>query len=195
VADLHAHLIGLEAQLREQVDRGEDALGVGDGRVEAEDVDVPLPELPATAFLRSLGAAEVGRAEPLDRLGELRGLRGDHARERGRELGADGHLALAAVGKVEQLVDDALAALDLVEVERLEDRPVDLLEAVADGDAPPRVDEVIPPRHVAGVVVARAFGSLELGHGGHRGGNESISRFAQPLKRPRRRVQSVDSLT
>src|ERR1051325_3086346 len=100
--------------------------------------------------------------EPLGGLGEGVGLGCVHAGEGGGELGAQGVGFFAALAREgEELGDDALAGLDGVEVEVLEDRAVDLVEAVADGGGAPGLEDEAAARGVEGVEVAGAFGGLE----------------------------------
>ena len=67
-------------------------LAPGFRRFAAEHVDVPLKKFAQPAFLRALGAETAGNAEPFDRARQAVGLRGDHAREGGREFRAEGEL-------------------------------------------------------------------------------------------------------
>ena len=83
------------------------------------------------------------QAEPLDWLGQRLGASGHHAGQGRRHLRAEGKLSPAAVGEVEELGDDFVAALDPVQIEMLEGRAVVFDESVAQGDAPPAVGDPV----------------------------------------------------
>ena len=115
------------------------------------------------AALRALGTEERRGAEPLRGLGERTGPGRVHAGEGGSELGAEGVVLLAAVApEREELGDDALAALDGVQLQVLEGRAVDLVEAVDDGGAAPGLGNVTAARGVQGVEIACPLGGLHL---------------------------------
>ena len=86
--------------------------------------------------------------------------REDHARERGRHLGAERHVLAVLVDEVVHLLGDLLAALALVELLVLEHRRVVLLEREAAGRRAEVAEEPGLQPHLLGEEVARARGRL-----------------------------------
>ena len=163
VADLHAHVRGPEPEPRERAHGDADHLRIDRGALDAEQVDVPLEELAEPAALWALGAKEARHREPLDRHGQLRRASRRHARERRRELRPKRVVVAAArPAEAEQLADDPLAALRGVQLEVLEGRAVDLVEAERNARLAPRRLDAPPHRHLGGVEVAGALRCLEL---------------------------------
>ena len=73
--------------------------------------------------------------------------------------------AIALVGEVVQLTHDLVPALGGVEIERLQRRPVILLEPVAGGHRTPGLEDVGAEREIGGVKITKARQGLGL-HGG-----------------------------
>ncbi|MEI9896116.1 MAG: hypothetical protein WDN28_20190 [Chthoniobacter sp.] len=70
-------------------------------------------------------------------------------------------MAVALVHEVEELADELSAGLLFVERHRLQDRAVELDEAVAAGDLAPPGEDIVPPRAVVGIKVAEAGQGLQ----------------------------------
>ncbi len=117
------------------------------------------------AARHALVAEALGDREPLDRKGEGALARHDHARERGRHLGAQRELAAGLVLEGVDLVDDLLAGLALEEFEGFDDAGVVRFEARGDGGGAPRIEDAVAQLHVLGVEIAHAARGFEIGHG------------------------------
>jgi len=156
------HVLRREPEPLEGENAAGDHVDIGGGAIGADEVDVPLEELAQAPPLRPLGAEHRRNREPLHRDRQRTCARRDHAGERRGELGAQRVVVLAArATEGEELVDDPLARLRGVELEVLEGRAVDLVEAAVDRRRAPRALDVAPHGEIAGVEVAGALRRLE----------------------------------
>src|SRR2546422_1455929 len=151
-----------EPERPHDVDRRGDQLGVGRGAGLADDVHVELEVLPQASSLLPLVAKQLREREPADRLFQGLGPRAHHARERRGHLGAQRHLAATLVLECVQLLHDLRTALLGIELQRLERRPVVLLEAVAARHLAPGGEDRVPESEVFRVKVAKATEGLSL---------------------------------
>ena len=155
----HAHIGGLQAQSLHGQHRAADHLGVCGGAFHAHQVYVPLHELAQATALLTLGAEVHRNGEPLHRHRQAAGLRRNHSRQRGRELGAQRVVVVATrAAETEQLVHDARAALGGVQRQVLVGGAFDLVEAAVHAGLAPRALDVTAHRHRVGIEVARALG-------------------------------------
>ena len=115
---------------------------------------------PLLAFV----AKQLRNGEPAD--GLLQGLHasGDHARQRRRHLGPQRDVAVAFIAKCIQLLNDLVAALLRVHLERFEGRAVVFLKAVACGHTAPGRKDVVSEDQVFRVEIAEAGERFPLHH-------------------------------
>ena len=170
MTDAHADVVGREAEAAKSRDRHGDDFGVGLGSSDTKQVDVPLPVFAKPTTLRPLGSKEIWHCKPLGRHGEGSALGRSHPGERGCELRAECVVSVTTASlEGEQLADDAVAALDGVQLEVLKSRSVYLIKAVPDRRRSPGVFDVATRRHVFWVEVASTLRGLKgvsgAGHG------------------------------
>ena len=134
----------------------------------ADDVAVQLAKLPQPPLLLLLVTEKLRGAEPAERLFVIALAGDDHAGQGRRHLRADGDMASAFVGEIEELADELAAALFLVKLHRLEHRAVVLDEPIPARDLAPRRDDVIAAGAVLGIKVAETGQQLH-GEGEGRG--------------------------
>ena len=127
------HVRGRESERPHHVDAERDDLRVAQRARLADQIAIELEVFPEPAALLPLVAEELRNRKPPDRFAEPVGALRHHAGQRRRHLGAERDLAPALVGESVELARDLLAALAGVELERLQRRPVVLLEGVAAG--------------------------------------------------------------
>ena len=154
-----------EAEAAHDEDGGGDEVGVGGRGVFAEDVAVPLVEFAAAAFLGFFEAEAGTDLEPLHGLAEVALTSGGETGEGGSGFGAEGDLAAAGVGEVEELLDDFVAAFAPVEFGGFEDGDFVLGEAAGACGFAPVVEDVVTDGAEVGVEVAEAWEGRELFHG------------------------------
>ena len=95
----------------ERVDQKRNQLGVGSGLALADNVGIELKVLAQTPFLLALVTEKLRQGEPFEWLLVAPLVGGNHSRQGGRHLRAQGHFAPAFVREVVELPDDFLAAL------------------------------------------------------------------------------------
>src|SRR4029077_4829352 len=71
-----------------------------------DDIAIQLKVLAETAALLFFVAEELAYGKPFERFLKLAFMRGDHARERRRQLGAQRDFAFAFVGEIKKLIDN-----------------------------------------------------------------------------------------
>ena len=140
------------------------------------------PSLPPPP-LGPLRAEVLADREPPGGLGQRVGLRRVHPRQRRGELRPQGVVDVAAgAAEAEELRDDLGPRLGGVQVQVLEGRTVDLVEAVVDRHLPPRAFDVPADGQVMRVEITRALGGLESAAGsGHRSRVYPTCRTPAPL--------------
>ena len=168
VADADDDVIRGEAEGAQGFDEEGKKLGVGGGRVVADEVAVELEEFAEASALLFFVAEERGDAEPLDRFAVFARFGDEHAGYGRGHFRSQGDFALAFVGEGKKLPEDfAPAVLFAVEVEGFEGGSVVFAEAEGAGHAAPGAGEV---------VAAGAFGREEVaeaGQGLHDAGHSS----------------------
>jgi hypothetical protein len=156
VADAEDEIGFGEAEGAQQIDGEGEHLGIGGDGGLADDVAIQLAEFAEAAFLLFLVAEELGGAEPAERLFVVALAGDDHAGEGGGHLGADGDVAVAFVGEVEELAEEFAAALFFVEIDGLKEGAVVLDETIAARDFAPGGNDVIAAGAVFREKVAKA---------------------------------------
>ena len=150
--------IGLSAESLENGINHGYHLVLGLDAFDAENIDVELPVLAQAAALRAFVAPQVRDAVPAQRIGQLLALGGHHPADRRRHFRPDDHFAAAAVFKnVGLLVDDLLAGLGQVNLQRLQNRRVILLVAKTLGHLAPLAEHVLLQALIRRVKIPRAF--------------------------------------
>ena len=154
------------------IHRKRDDLRVAERTRLADQITIELEVLSKPPPLLPLVAEELRDREPADGLLELAGLRGHHARQGRRHLRPERHLTIPFVDEVVQLTDDLVPALGRVELQRLQRRPVVLLEPVPGRYRTPGPEDVGAQGEISGVKVAKARQGLGF-HGGNIRGHEA----------------------
>ena len=146
---------------RQRLGHDGDRFGVGELARAADDVGVALPELAEAAPLRLLGPPDRGDVVALERQDDLVLVHRHHARQGHGQVVA--HPDLAAAGVLEAvhqlLVLAGLAGQDLQVLQR---RRVERLEAVALEDLAEGADDALAQDHLRRQVVAESLEDLRL---------------------------------
>jgi hypothetical protein len=137
-----------------------------------------LNKFPQPSALGTLGTEVRGNGKPLHGSLETSAFGRDHASEGRREFRTERVVVgSASPPKGEELIDNALSALDGVEIEAFEGRPFDLLESMKHRSVPPRRFDPTTNGHVFGIEVSSALWGLE-GSRGHASLGEAVNRSA-----------------
>ena len=110
--------------------------------------------LSETAALLFFVPEELADGEPFERLLELAVVRGDDASERGCELRAQRHFALAFVGEIKKLIDNFCATLFFVKLCGFKRRAFPFDKTVPTGYFAPAREDVIAPGALLGKKIA-----------------------------------------
>src|SRR5690606_36474092 len=129
----------------------------GQDIVFAHDVDVPLEVLAESPALRALVAEELGDGEPADGLAQTARTCTHHPCECRGHFRPQCDRTSALVLEVIELMNDLLAALLDVELQRLERRPIVFLETVAARHLAPHRCDVRPNGEVLRVEIPESW--------------------------------------
>jgi len=123
-------------------------------------VAVELEMFAQPSALLFLVAKERTDGKPLERFFELAFVRGDHARERRRQLGAERDFTFAFVGKTKKLTNNFIAAFLFIELGRFKHRSLPFNETIATRDFAPFGEDVIPRRALVRQKIAKSRQAL-----------------------------------
>ncbi len=109
-------------------------------------------------------AEKLADGEPFEWFFEFALVRRDHARERWRQLRAQGDFALTFVGEIEKLPHNFVTTLFFIQLGGFERRAFPLYKSVAAGHSAPARKDIIALRTILGQEIAEAGKRLHKRH-------------------------------
>ena len=159
-AVIEADVEVVEPKLRQHVRSGRADFSLDERRRRADRVHVALEELAEAPARRPVGPPDRLHLIPLEELGQLGLVVGDHAGQGHREVVAQGQIGLSrglALAALQDLEDELIALVAVLAQQRLEvldGRRLDRLEPVALVDARHDAHHMLPAADVVGQEVA-----------------------------------------